>query len=154
MAWFFARLFYVSQTMSEFKIRQVKNEAEVARLFLDLFPDDDLELYKKEKHWLVYQGKRPVGFCSVMPGYLESDTVFLSKAGLLGCARGQGLHKRMIRVRLNWCKKNGYKFAVTYVHRHNGKSAYNLCACGFKVYTPASEWAGKEFIYFLKVLAD
>lgn len=101
-------------------------------------------------YWLVKTpAGRAVGFCSVRPTTTDLDTVFLSRAGILPEARGLGLHRRMISVRLRWARKNGFKRAITYAQRDNIQSAVNLLRCGFMLYDPDYRWVGDSYLYFL-----
>lgn len=114
----------------------------------DEFPDDERNIY-----WVVWDDSdKPVGFCIVRPVHGDKYTCFLSRAGLLPCARGNGLHKRMINTRIKWARKNKYKYCITYTVKNNFTSYNNLQNTGFKLYEPDYYYAGEESLYWRKAL--
>ena len=90
----------------------------------------------------------PVGFCSCH--VTEGDTVFLSRSGLLPEYQGRGLQKTMIKARLSWAKRSGYAKAITYTTLDNATSFSNLQKCGFRLYLPQNQYAGKKMLYWIK----
>lgn len=91
------------------------------------------------------------GFCTVRQSVAFDDTVFLSRSGVMAGAQGNGLQRRMIRTRLRWAKRKGYKHAITYTVWDNYPSMVNLLKCGFRVYQPKEPYAG-DVMYFRKPL--
>lgn len=75
---------------------------------------------------------------------------YLTRAGISGEHRGQGLQKRLIRVRLAYAKQRGYPAAITYTVRANSRSVNSLIACGFRYYEPPNAWAGREMLYWYR----
>jgi len=133
------------------KLRKVKDPDACKALHKVILPNDEWRPRKNEQFWLMYdRDKMPVGFCSCyeIPG--EPGVAFLSRSGLLACARGRALQQKMIKVRLRWAKQNGISIVVTYTSTDNAPSFYNLQACGFRLYMPASLWAGKNMLYWEK----
>lgn len=131
-------------------IRRTDDELLVEWLHSKCF-GDEFDRSPKNVYWVAWDGKVPVGFCYLRPrGHGE---VFLARAGVLHEYRGLGLHKRLIRVRLRWCKANGYKSAVTYAHHRNYQSCRNLLDCGLELYMPSWDYAGEGFCYFCKALS-
>ena len=119
----------------------------------ETFPNDEFDYTVDTEAWLVFdENNKPVGFCTIRPVKTDKDTVFLSRAGLLFSARGKGLHKRMITVRLNWARKYGFKMCITYTTRDNFTSFHNLQKAGFLLYYPDSLYAGKDCLYWMKEL--
>lgn len=104
--------------------------------------------------WVVYLNDLPVGFACLRHLKYEPNSVFFSRAGLLPIARGNGLHKRLIGVRLSYCKRESISSVITYTLDTNFASANNLTAYGFKLYEPAERWADssskKEVLYFYR----
>lgn len=117
-----------------------------------LFPADEFEV-RGVAFWLAKDDDgEPAGFCSAKPSIIDDNAAFLSRAGVLPHARGQGLQRRMIRTRLKWARAEGFSRAITYTHISNIPSARNLIACGFTVYAPDYPFAGEDMIYFEKSL--
>lgn len=139
-----------------FKIREVKNVKLIEKLNDRIFPGEPLRVQMGDATWVVYLGDMPVGFGSIRPLVNEPGCVFFNRAGLLPIAIGAGLHKRLIGVRLSWCKRNNVNHVITYTMNENLASANNLTAMGFKIYTPQYLWAdeesSREVIYFYREL--
>jgi GNAT superfamily N-acetyltransferase len=113
------------------------------------FPTDSP--YKKTGSrywWIAYIGKQEIGFAGV--GIFDNDAAFMCRAGVLPQFRSRGIHKRLIRTRLRYLKKLGFKQAITYTSITNTRSANALIKCRFKMYRPAFAWAGDDVIYFSK----
>lgn len=108
-----------------------EDDLETARELHDLafgatWPGDDHE------HWFARdEDGKVVGFASAkfIP---DTKTVFLSRAAVIRSARGAGLHKRLIRVRLQWAAAQGCDLTISYISMRNYKSMLNLVACGFR----------------------
>ncbi len=138
------------------RFRRVTGERglrQVVQLNAQIFPDDPLEAADKARGvwWVAFEGLTPVGFCGVRKLKYE-DAAFLCRAGLLPSARGQGLQRRMIQLRLRWMRAQGIAKAVTYTMRDNYPSANNLIKCGFLLYEPPEYWGGTRSLYFMKEL--
>lgn len=90
------------------------------------------------EHWLAQdEAGHVAGFCSAVY-WPEIDCVFLSAAGVVKDARGAGLQRRLIDVRVRWAQKQGAKFVVTYCALDNYASMMNLFKRGFR-----GIWLGK-----------
>jgi GNAT superfamily N-acetyltransferase len=118
-------------------------------MYLDneCFPGEDSYIGEDVTHWVMWDGDKPVAYCSLR--LCKYGEVFMARAGVLNSHRGRGLHRRMIKARLQFAKRKGYKHAVTYVEKFNPASVNNLMRCGFKYYNPDYEYAGKDFLYFI-----
>lgn len=108
-------------------------------------------------YWLAeLRDKTPVGYCSVRPTqYDPTHTAFLSRSGVLPPYRGQGLQRRMIRVRVAWARRMSFQHVITYCGTYNVPSATNLIKEGFRPWWPPDSigpWAGEDVIYFRKTL--
>jgi len=117
------------------------------------FPLDDMYRSKKYDsiYWLVTNAnRRKVGFAQLT--VYDRSIVFMSRSGLLECARGVGLHYRLIKVRENWARKRGYRTMITYTMKDNLKSFCSLIRYGYEIYTPEYQYAGKDIYYFRKEL--
>jgi len=110
-------------------------------------PGDDFDL--AGQLWVCHdETHTPVAFCAARKLTTEPG-VFFNRAGVLPCANGQGLQRRMIHARLRWCKEIGAKYAITYTLYNNHASIVNLLKCGFKFEAPAWKWGGAAH-YFVK----
>jgi GNAT superfamily N-acetyltransferase len=66
--------------------------------------------------------------------HIDADGVLvLGNVGVLPEARGQGLQRRLIRVRERWGRAQNALRARTYVSADNGASLSNLMRCGWTV---------------------
>lgn len=103
--------------------------------------------------WLAWDGDEPVAYAGmVLYPDIGKPGGFLSRCGVLPCARGQGLQRRLIRVREREIVRCGYDRAFTYTSRDNYASANNLIACGYRLYHPPFLWGLRDGLYFEKVL--
>lgn len=96
----------------------------------------------------------PVAFCGVVPSTLGFGYAYLKRAGVLAEHQGHGLQRRMIRLREQWARREGFHTIVTETVSHNTHSANNLAACGFKMFEPAVPWGHKIGVglYYKKAL--
>jgi GNAT superfamily N-acetyltransferase len=110
------------------------------RLDQRCFPRDEL-CSKRGQWWVVYNDEgEPVAFAGARPVEVGSKMIYLCRCGVVPEYRGRGLQKKLIRVRLRYARKAGFKTAVTDT-ADNVPSANNLIACGFTMYTPEYKWA-------------
>lgn len=133
-----------------YKLRQTDNTDLVHALHTICLPSD--EFPSGGQLWVCHADDgTPVAFCSACVLPAETGTVFLSSAGVLPCARGQGLQRRMIYTRLNWARTQDATHVITYTVYDNYASIINLLDAGFKFYDPRYRWAG-NVNYFIKEL--
>lgn len=125
---------------------------------LDLVVDLDREIFVEasgdepvtigDATWWLYRDHRgrPAAFCGarVLPG---TSTVLLERAGVLEAYRGRALHRRLVAVRLRWARK---RQVITYTSVENTASANTLIRSGFVLYRPEWQWAGAEFLYWMR----
>lgn len=78
-----------------------------------------------------------VGYCGLYVGL--TDAAWLVRAGVLPVARGKGLQRRMIAVRLRAARRLGYRRVCTYTHYQNLRSLRSLVRCGFVPYRAEDE---------------
>ena len=133
-----------------FSIKQTTRIDRVHALHSDTLPEDEQYIRSGNRYWLVKKGRKEVGFAILT--ILDKEIAFLSRAGLLPCARGKGLHTRLIRVRERYARKHGIKKIITYTTRDNITSAHNLEKNGYRLYIPDNQYGGKEMLYFMKEL--
>lgn len=138
------------------RLRRVKPAGKWASLLdylqLECLPEDALCEYKAgDLWWIAFNGDQPVGFAGIRP--LENVGLwYLCRAGVIPSARGQGLQKRLIRVRLAGAKAAGGVLAISDTEKGNCASSNSLIAAGFRTYTPQYQWALPTSIYWRKTL--
>lgn len=142
---------------SPYRLVRSKNVALIRALEDIIISDTYFEGPEKGNiYWLAKRGHVPVGYCSIRPTQFDpTNTAFLSRSGVLSPCRGKGLQRRMIRIRVAWAKRHGYKFVITYVSTSNIWSARNIIREGFEPWWPPDEvgpWAGEDVMYFRKTL--
>lgn len=102
--------------------------------------------------WIMWDGKKVAGYASIKPSLGIPGAAYLSRAGVMPEYRGRGLQKRMIRVRLAYAKRNGFKEVVTDTSPGNVASSNSLIACGFKLFQPERLWSFRYGLYWRKKL--
>lgn len=101
--------------------------------------------------WLVLSDSTPVAFASIRC-YASTSEAYLSRAGVLPSARGQGLQRRLINVRVRYARSLGIKIVITDTSRDNVQSSNSLIASGFKLFNPAKPWAFRDGLYWFRRL--
>jgi len=136
----------VADSLSEKNIGRIKVLQEV--VFGTIYLTDTA---LTDSHWwLAFDDGAPCGFCAVTIYDDEQKTAFLSLAGVLHSARGNGLQRRMIDKRVALAKEQGCGRVISYTSLDNIISANNLIKCGFKLYQPRWEWGVENAMYFEK----
>lgn len=129
-----------------FKIRRVNgpaNAAIIAKLQSVCMGGDQPSPAETGDWWIAYDAEgTAVGFGQLKPSSRYANCGYLSRAGVIPAARGHGLQRQLIRVRLRRARKLGWHhcFSDTLL---NPQSANNLTACGFKIFLPKKPWAFK-----------
>jgi len=145
------------------RFRQIDEEDEAKELHALAFPgtvwksDYDIQ---DGQHWIAeaqttvgsangqqYTSTQVVGFCTAKYRP-ETNVVRLSRAAVTKSAQGQGLQRRMIRLRCAWGKRMGATRATTYTSKDNWESIANLIKCGFKFYAPKDPAWGAWFHFY------
>ena len=101
--------------------------------------------------WLVWDKDTPVAFAGArrIPG---TDQLYLCRVGVIRSARGNGLQRRLVRVRLQWGRKQGLKEVLTDTVNWNVASSNNLIKEGFTLFVPGYYWAGADSLYWCRNL--
>jgi ribosomal protein S18 acetylase RimI-like enzyme len=118
-----------------------------------IFPGDDPVVKHGSFWWILWDDAEPIGFCGVR--ILENQSSgFLYRAGIIPSYRGRGFHKRLIRVREKWCRRQKLKYCVTYVLPTNTGSVNNLLKAGYISYKPKYRFGGSVYdvLYLRKLL--
>jgi GNAT superfamily N-acetyltransferase len=118
------------------------------------FPD--LPFQQLHGDWWIAYGPAgvPVGFAGLWPSLTVPGAGYLCRAGVLSAARGQGLQRRLIKVREREAKKKGWVALLSDTDPKNPHSMNNLIACGFRAFRPGDRWCGEEWVYWRKVLDE
>lgn len=128
------------------RVKDHPNLVELHKEFFIKFQPD----FNKGWWWVIWTDGEIVGFAGMTPSDLKGGG-YLKRSGVLSSHRGNGLQKRLIRIRERKARKEGFTFLVTDT-TDNVHSANNLISCGFKVIEPEIRWAFKNSIYFRKEL--
>jgi ribosomal protein S18 acetylase RimI-like enzyme len=104
------------------------------------------------KWWLLLDGRKVAGYASLRNAPHQPGIAYLNRAGVVKEYRGRGLQKRLIRVRLAYAKRHGYKEAISDSASYNVASSNSLIACGFKLYRPRTLWSFRSALYWFKTL--
>jgi len=143
----------MSLSKTQIKIYRTTDILAVRSLDAALWQEAYTDSFAGMHLWLAKDGAgKLVGYASlkIVDG---GSTAFLSKAGVLWSARGQGLQKRFIRVRERRAKELGINNVITYTDNTNLPSINSLISCGYKMYQPARDWGlpfGKTGLYWKK----
>lgn len=141
----------------KYKIRRVDGKDEsTSRVIRNLqkkcLPNDKPMSTDNGFWWIAYNDVEAVAFGGLMPSIRYIDTGYLCRAGVVKEHRGKGLQKRLIRVRLQFAKRMGWKYIIT--DSRSPESGNSLISCGFKLYTPEQPWAYRDSCYWRKSLSD
>ena len=109
-----------------------------------IFPEDGV-------WWMGYDGPQPVAFCLLTPSSQWRDTAYLARSGVLHYWRGQGLQKRMIRIREAHARLRGYRWIISDT-TENPPSANSLARMGYQMFEPTKPWAVDTSLYWRKKL--
>jgi GNAT superfamily N-acetyltransferase len=154
--------------MSDFRISK---EDDAGRIVFDLdtqifIKDDRLsgEDFDRTTWWITRdEDGKAVAYAGARLFHTHDDStededdkkmIVLVRAGVLPCARGKGLQKKLIAVRTRWGQRQGARAAITYTMPNNYRSSNNLIKCGFRLYNPEEGWVGElgEVLYWWKTL--
>lgn len=122
--------------------------ADLKALDYKVFAGCNDEFKDNRDWWVMISGNKIVGYCGC--GFTEGICLFV-RAWVHKDYRGQGLQKKMIKLRI----KSAYDchVVVTYTTNDNYPSANSLISQGFKLFSPEYAYAGREMLYFQKELA-
>lgn len=101
--------------------------------------------------WIAYDGEIPVGFGALVPSTQWSDTVYLSRSGVLPSYRGKGIQKRLLLARERKARAMGMRWLITDTFE-NPASSNSLISRGFQLFTPTKPWGFNNALYWRKEL--
>lgn len=146
--------------MSTHRIVKVDtSQADVAASILQMhaqcFPGLDFE-HLHGDWWIAYdrETKAPVAFAGLWPSVRIAGAGYLCRAGVLPQGRGQGLQRKLIKVREREARKKRWVVLLSDVAPGNAHSLNNLYACGFRAFVPGDPWTGDEWNYVRKILDE
>jgi len=120
----------------------------LTRLQKQCLPYDEPTSTTSGYWWLVYsEDGVPVAFAGLVPSQRWSDCGYLCRAGVLPAHRGQGIQKKLIRVRVRQARALGWNWLITDTH-DNPASANNLIARGFRLFNPTKPWGADSALYW------
>ena len=68
--------------------------------------------------------------------------------------RGNGLQKRLIRVREKEAKRKRWLTLFSDTAPMNAHSMNNLIECGYRAFVPSQPWSGSEWVYLRKIIDE
>ena len=104
--------------------------------------------------WLAQEGDVLKGFAGLWPSVRVEGAGYLCRAGVMPGARGQGLQRRLIRVREKAARRKGWVALFSDTDPRNAHSQANLIACGYRPFRPSELWSGDDWVYWRRVLDD
>lgn len=108
------------------------------------------EFQQNREWWVILDSEENIiAYCGSL---YESGICVFVRAWVHKLHRNRGLHKKLIRTRVNAAKHKNCKCIVTYTMRENYASANNLIKAGFLLHNPQYAYAGRDVMYFLKTL--
>lgn len=127
------------------RFTKTKHTRLIYRLQSSIFPDDELHT-EPSIWWIGWDNGDPIAFCGIT---IESNEGFLCRSGVIESHRGQGLQKRMIKIREKEAKKLNLESVWTYVVPDNPASLNSLIRLGYKAFVPFYEQHREESVVFL-----
>lgn len=111
-------------------------------------PEDAPRDFSRDVVWIgVDPDGVEVAFCSLR--LLPDGQWYLSRAGVIPAARGAGLQKRMIRLRVAHARRKAPgSTVITDTTHDNYASANSLMGCGFRLYRPERRWGFDTGLYW------
>lgn len=130
--------------------------AQIARLHLVAFPGEVPIRTDGGWWWLAWNGAndRPIGFAGLWPSSRFAQTGYLCRAGVAPSHRGNGLQKRLVRVRERKARQLGWHWMLTDTVPSNPASSNTLIACGYRTYVPTRPWCVNGAIYWRRSLDE
>jgi GNAT superfamily N-acetyltransferase len=132
-------------------IRKQSSQDKLSRLQKVCLPFDTPYDTNFGSWWIASQDGVDIGFAGLVRTVSWIDCGYLCRAGVVPTARGQGLQKKLIHVRLRQAKTLGWKWVITDT-TDNPASANSLIATGFKLFQPTKPWGFKNTLYWRRKL--
>jgi predicted GNAT family acetyltransferase len=117
---------------------------------VNIFSGCNDEFQKNREWWVLLDDENKIAaYCGSV---YSSNICIMVRGWVKKQHRGQGLQKKLIKIRLNAAKKNNCYIVITYTTKDNCPSSNNLISQGFKLYLPEYEYGGKEMLYWNKLI--
>jgi hypothetical protein len=112
-----------------------------------------LPLWENGHWWIGWEQRSatPAAFCGITQSILGPGIGYHKRAGVVKGHYGNGLQRRMIRLRERKARSLGFTQIVTDT-TNNWRSANNLIAEGYRLWAPVYPWAFEETLYWRKFL--
>jgi GNAT superfamily N-acetyltransferase len=133
------------------KVDGADEEITINRMHKVCFPGAETYPIEWAEWWLARTEKgAPAGFAALRWGTNEG-VGYLCRAGVIPAHRGQGLQKRLIKVREAYARKQGLIRIVSDT-MNNYVSSNHLIDCGFRLFNPVTPWGNEGALYLRKEL--
>lgn len=127
-----------------------KTAALLRYLQLDTLGNDTPYDVRNGHWWIAYDGELPVGYAGVVQSVRWVDAGYLCRAGVIRSHRGNGLQKRLIRVREKRARMLGWNWLITDTAAWNVASSNSLIRCGYRLFKPSHPWGVEGALYWRK----
>jgi ribosomal protein S18 acetylase RimI-like enzyme len=141
----------VDVLLKDVSLDDAKTLSRFADMHYRVFGDEASIPHLNGHWWFAYDGQKSIGFCGLAPSTNFKNGGYLCRAGVMRAYRGQGLQKKMIRLRERKAYALGWSLLVTDT-TNNPASANSLIDCGFKTFIPATPWSLDGAVYWRKTL--
>lgn len=128
-----------------------KVASDILKMHEACFPDLDFQQLHGD-WWIAYRNGAPVAFAGLWPSVRSPGSGYLCRAGVMPEARGEGLQRRLIKVREKEARKKRWVALFSDCRPGNAHSLNNLFACGYRAFVPSDPWSGEEWNYVRKIL--
>lgn len=100
--------------------------------------------------WVAETGELLIGYAAMCSFDGEDAEGYLAISGVLTKYRGRGIQTRLIRARLKYARKLGWKTVATDTVAYNPRSINAIIRCGFKAFRPKVKWRIGECNYWIR----
>src|SRR5678809_912432 len=122
------------------KISQTDDLDAIKEMDQACFCGEDLPDLETAIWWIAHEGPNELGYAGALHD-VDTNDLFLNRAGVLPEARGHGLQRKLIRARVRYARAHLMRSCYTYTVPFNVASSNNLIKCGFILWRPACPWA-------------
>lgn len=124
---------------------------EINTLDVECFPTDDI--CDKSGDWWVARDRdgNIVAYAGLKQSEHYEKTGYLCRAGVVPEHRGQGLQLKLIQVRVNHARAQGWHWLVTDTY-DNPVCGNNLICMQFRMYRPLKPWGTEHSNYWTRTL--
>lgn len=95
--------------------------------------------------FLISSGGENIAFAGIHLSRNYQNTAYLCRVAVLPEHQRRGLHKRLIRIRERWARRNDIDWVVTDTRSDNYPSVNSLIGCGYKLWRPPNRIAWAEY---------